>query len=129
MTNKTTPLGSVRGLGSAKSGTEHFIHQRVTAIALMFLVPWFIFSMIHATKAGYAGAEIWVAKPWNAILLILLFGAALYHMRLGLQTVIEDYITKSSTRQALLILNTFAVFALMVAAIFSVLKIWISAGL
>jgi succinate dehydrogenase / fumarate reductase membrane anchor subunit len=129
MTNKTTPLGSVRGLGSAKSGTEHFIHQRVTAIALVFLVPWFIFSMIHATKAGYAGAESWVAKPWNAILLILLFGAALYHMRLGLQTVIEDYITKSSTRQALLILNTFAVFALMVAAIFSVLKIWISAGL
>lgn len=129
MTNKTTPMGSVRGLGSAKSGTEHFIHQRVSAIALVFLVPWFIFSIMHATKAGYAGAEAWVAKPWNAILLILLFGAALYHMRLGLQTVIEDYIGKSGTRQALLILNTFAVFALMAAAILSVLKIWISAGL
>jgi len=129
MTNKSTPLGSVRGLGSAKSGTEHFIHQRVSAIALVFLVPWFIFSIMHATKAGYAGAEAWVAKPWNAILLILLFGAALYHMRLGLQTVIEDYIGKSGTRQALLILNTFAVFALMAAAILSVLKIWISAGL
>lgn len=129
MTNKSTPMGSVRGLGSAKSGTEHFIHQRVSAIALVFLVPWFIFSIMHATKAGYAGAEAWVAKPWNAILLILLFGAALYHMRLGLQTVIEDYIGKSGTRQALLILNTFAVFALMAAAILSVLKIWISAGL
>lgn len=129
MTNKTTPMGSVRGLGSAKSGTEHFIHQRVSAIALVFLVPWFIFSIMHATKAGYAGAEAWVAKPWNAILLILLFGAALYHMRLGLQTVIEDYIGRSGTRQALLILNTFAVFALMAAAILSVLKIWISAGL
>lgn len=122
-------MGSVRGLGSAKSGTEHFIHQRVSAIALVFLVPWFIFSIMHATKAGYASAEAWVAKPWNAILLILLFGAALYHMRLGLQTVIEDYIGKSGTRQALLILNTFAVFALMAAAILSVLKIWISAGL
>lgn len=129
MTNKTSPLGSVRGLGSAKSGTEHFIHQRVSAIALVFLVPWFIFSMIHVTKAGYAGAEAWVAKPWNAIALILLFGAALYHMRLGLQTVIEDYIGKSGTRQALLVLNTFAVFALMAAAVLSVLKIWISAGL
>lgn len=128
MTNKTTPLGSVRGLGSAKSGTEHFIHQRVTAIALAVLVPWFIYSIILATKAGYAGASEFVAKPWNAILLILTFSAALYHMRLGLQTVIEDYIGKSGMRQALLILNTFAALALFVATVFSVLKIWISAG-
>ncbi|MEM1390550.1 MAG: succinate dehydrogenase, hydrophobic membrane anchor protein [Pseudomonadota bacterium] len=128
MTRKSTPMGSVRGLGSAQAGTEHFIHQRVTAIALAVLVPWFIFSIIHATKAGYASALTWTAKPWNAILLILLFSAALYHMRLGLQTVIEDYIGKSGTRQALLILNTFAVFALMAAAVLSVLKIWIGAG-
>lgn len=128
MTNKSTAIGSVRGLGSAKSGTEHFIHQRVTAIALAVLVPWFIYAIVSATKSGFAGAEEFVAKPWNAILLILTFGAALYHMRLGVQTVIEDYIGKSGTRQALLILNTFAVFALMAATILSVLKIWISAS-
>ena len=64
----------------------------------------------------------------NAILLILTLCAALYHMRLGLQVVIEDYIAKSGTKQALLILNTFAVFALAVATILSVLKIWFTAG-
>lgn len=128
MTNKSTAIGSVRGLGAAKSGTEHFIHQRVSAIALAILVPWFIYAVIAATKSGFSGAEAFVAKPWNAILLILTFGAALYHMRLGVQTVVEDYIAKSGTRQALLILNTFAVFALMAGMILSVMKIWISAG-
>ena len=64
-------------------------------------MPWFIYSIIHACKAGYEGALIWVAQPVNAILLILTLSAALYHMRLGMQVVIEDYIAKSGTRQAL----------------------------
>ncbi|MEO1659648.1 MAG: succinate dehydrogenase, hydrophobic membrane anchor protein [Pseudomonadota bacterium] len=123
-----TSAKSVRGLGSAGEGTQLHIHQRVTAIALLFLVPWFIYSIIHACKAGYEGALTWVAQPVNAILLILTLGAALYHMRLGLQVVIEDYIARSGTRQALLILNTFAVIALATATILSVLKIWFTAG-
>ena len=123
-----TSAKSVRGLGSAGAGTQHHIRQRVTAIALLFLVPWFIYSIIHACKAGYEGALTWVAQPVNAILLILTLGAAHYHMRLGMQVVIEDYIAKSGTRQALLILNTFAVIALAAATILSVLKIWFTAG-
>ncbi len=124
----TTSAKNVRGLGSAGTGTAHHIRQRVTALALLFLVPWFMYSIIHACKAGYEGALAWVAQPVNAILLILTLSAALYHMRLGIQVVIEDYIAKSGTRQALLILNTFAVFALAVATILSVLKIWFTAG-
>lgn len=124
----TTSAKSVRGLGSAGAGTEHHIRQRVTALALLFLVPWFLYSIIHACKAGYEGALVWASQPVNAILLILTLCAALYHMRLGLQVVIEDYIAKSGTRQALLILNTFAVIALAVATILSVLKIWFTAG-
>jgi len=124
----TTSAKSVRGLGSAGEGTQHHIRQRVTAIALVFLVPWFLYSIIHACKAGYEGALTWVAQPVNAILLILTLSAALYHMRLGMQVVIEDYIAKSGTRQALLILNTFAVLALAVATILSVLKIWFTVG-
>ena len=123
-----TSAKSVRGLGSAGAGTQHHIRQRVTAVALLFLVPWFIYSIIHACKAGYEGALVWVAQPVNAILLILTLGAALYHMRLGMQVVIEDYIAKSGTRQALLILNTFVVIALAAATILSVLKIWFTAG-
>lgn len=124
----TTSTKSVRGLGSAGAGTQHHIRQRVTAVALVFLVPWFLYSIIVACKAGYEGALAWVAQPVNAILLILTLSAALYHMRLGIQVVIEDYIAKSGTRQALLILNTFAVIALAAATILSVLKIWFTAG-
>lgn len=124
----TTSAKNVRGLGSAGAGTQHHIRQRVTALALLFLVPWFMYSIVHACKAGYEGALTWVAQPVNAILLILTLSAALYHMRLGMQVVIEDYIARSGTRQALLILNTFAVFALATATILSVLKIWFTAG-
>jgi len=124
----TKSAKTVRGRGDAGSGTQHHIRQRVTALALLFLVPWFMYSIIHACKAGYEGALTWVAQPINAILLIITLTAALYHMRLGMQVVIEDYIAKSGTRQALLILSTFAVFALAVATILSVLKIWFTAG-
>lgn len=120
----STSAKSVRGLGSAGSGTSHHIHQRVTAIALLFLVPWFIYSIIYVCQAGYEGAVNWIAQPLNGILLVLTLAAALYHMRLGMQTVIEDYIAKTGTKQALLILNTFATLALFVATFLSVLKIW-----
>ena len=123
-----TPAKVTRGLGSAKSGTTDHIRQRVTAIALVFLVPWFLYSVINASSIGYAGASEWAGKPWNAILLILTAGAAFYHMRIGMQIVIEDYIAKTSTRSALLILNSFAVIALFVTVALSVLKLWIGAG-
>ena len=123
-----TPAAQVRGLGSAKSGTEHYIRQRVSAIALLFLVPWFVISGLLAMKGGYASAYAWVAHPINAILMILTLGAAIYHMRLGMQVVIEDYIAKTSSKHILLILSTFFSIALFAATALSVLKIWISAG-
>ncbi|MCI4644967.1 MAG: succinate dehydrogenase, hydrophobic membrane anchor protein [Hyphomonadaceae bacterium] len=123
-----TPTARARGLGSAKAGTEHHIRQRVSAIALIFLVPWFLFSVINAVQAGYDGAQDWVAQPWNAILLILTAGAAFYHMRLGMQVVIEDYIYTPGMKSALLILNSFASIALFVTVAVSVLKIWFTAG-
>lgn len=124
----STPMARARGLGSAKAGTEHHIRQRVSAIALIFLVPWFLFSVIYASQAGFSGAQAWVAQPWNAILLILTFAAAFYHMRLGMQVVIEDYIYKSGMKTTLLIGNTFATVALFAVTVLSVMKIWISAG-
>ncbi len=124
----STDMRNVRGLGAAGSGTDHHIRLRVSAVALLFLVPWFLYSIITVSRAGYAGASAWVSQPMNAVLLILTLSAALYHMRLGLQTVIEDYIAKSATKQALLMANTFAVAALFAATILSVLKIWITTG-
>jgi succinate dehydrogenase / fumarate reductase membrane anchor subunit len=127
-TKYKTPTAAVRGLGSARAGTDHHIRQRVSAIALVFLVPWFLYGVISASQAGYSGAAAWLAQPWNAVLMILALGAAFYHMRIGMQVIIEDYISKAGMRQGLLILNTFVCVGLFAATALSVLKIWISAG-
>jgi succinate dehydrogenase / fumarate reductase membrane anchor subunit len=118
-----TPLGKVRGLGSAKEGVGHFVVQRVTAIALVFLLPWFLISILLVAPQGYAAIVEWVALPWNAVLIVLTMAAALNHMRLGVQVIVEDYIHKSGTKIFLLILNTFICVALFAAAAFAVLKI------
>jgi succinate dehydrogenase / fumarate reductase membrane anchor subunit len=118
-----TPLGKVRGLGAAHSGTEHFITQRVSAIALAFLAPWLVISFALGLRGGYEGAVAFVAQPLNAVLLILFLGAAFYHMRLGMQVVIEDYIHKHGTKALLLIANTFVCIAGAAVGIFAVLKI------
>ena len=118
-----TPLGKVRGLGSAKEGAGHFIGQRVSAIALLFLVPWFLISLLSALRGGYAGAVDFIANPLNAVLVLMTVGGALYHMRIGMQVVIEDYIGKTGTRIFLLILNTFIAAGLFAAAAFSILEI------
>ncbi|MEE2877653.1 MAG: succinate dehydrogenase, hydrophobic membrane anchor protein [Pseudomonadota bacterium] len=123
-----TPTAAARGLGSAKAGTGHHIRQRVSAIALALLVPWFLYAIIAASRSGYDGAAAFLSQPWNAILMVLALGAAFYHMRLGIQVVVEDYIGKAGMKQGLLILNTFACIGLFAATALSVLKIWISAG-
>jgi succinate dehydrogenase / fumarate reductase membrane anchor subunit len=122
-TSIRTPLGKVRGLGSAKHGAAHFIAQRVSALALLFLVPWFLISLIIAVRGGYTGATEWIAQPLNAVLILLGVGAALYHMRIGMQVVVEDYIAKPGTKGAILILNTFLCIGLFAVAAFAVLKI------
>jgi succinate dehydrogenase / fumarate reductase membrane anchor subunit len=121
-----TPLGRVRGLGSARHGVGHFITQRVSAIALVVLVPWFLITLIGAVRGGYEGALAYLSDPLNAVVVILAVSAALYHMRLGMQVVIEDYIAKPGLRISLLVLNTFVCIALFATAAYAVLKIAIS---
>jgi succinate dehydrogenase / fumarate reductase membrane anchor subunit len=118
-----TPLGKVRGLGSAKHGAGHFIAQRVTAIANMFLVPWLLISLIYVSRGGYEGAVEFIASPLNAVLILVAVGSVLYHMRIGMQVVIEDYIARTGTRLFLLLLNTFFSVALFAAAAFAVFEI------
>ncbi|MEM6899442.1 MAG: succinate dehydrogenase, hydrophobic membrane anchor protein [Pseudomonadota bacterium] len=123
-----TPTSLVRGLGASREGTDHYIKQRVTAIALIILVPWFISSALLAAKGGFDAVSAWMAQPLNAIILVLALGAAFYHMRLGMQVVIEDYIARVSTKQALLILNTFFAVGVFSATVLSVLKVWFAAA-
>ncbi len=118
-----TPMNKVRGLGSAKEGAGHFIKQRVTAIALIVLVPLALFSILSAVSGGYDGAVAYVSNPLFAVLLLLVTGTAFYHMRLGMQVVIEDYIAKHGTKIVLLMLNTFVSIALAATAAYCIVRI------
>ena len=102
-----TALGRARGLGSAKHGVGHFIGQRVSAVALVFLICWGFSQTPGLVQGGYDGARAWLASPLNAVLLILLIGTGFYHGQLGLRTITEDYFGRHSTRAVLLILNAF----------------------
>jgi succinate dehydrogenase / fumarate reductase membrane anchor subunit len=121
-------LGKVRGLGSAKEGANHFIAQRVTAIALLFLVPWFLISLLSAASGDYAHARAFVSQPINAVLLLLTSAATFWHMRLGLQVIIEDYISNTGSKIALLIANTFVAAAAFTACAYAILTLAVTAG-
>jgi succinate dehydrogenase / fumarate reductase, membrane anchor subunit len=124
MSNKfRTPLKNARGLGSAKSGTEHFIHQRLTATALVFLGLWFVYLLVSLVGADYATAVATVAKPWNAILLVSLLVAMFWHAQLGLQVVLEDYIHNSLLALALQTTVKFVAVAGAIVSIFAVARI------
>jgi succinate dehydrogenase / fumarate reductase membrane anchor subunit len=122
-----TPLGNIRGLGSAKEGAHHFIGQRASAIALVILVPWFLTSLLGAVRGDYGDARAFIAQPVNAVLILLTIGAAVYHMRIGMQVVIEDYIGKTGTRLALLLLSSFLCILAFAAAAYAVVAIAVSA--
>jgi len=87
-----TPLKRVRGWGSSKSGTHHFIVQRITAVALIPLVIWFVWFVIGLSHADYANARQMLHQPIQALLMIVFVASAFWHAQLGLQVVIEDYV-------------------------------------
>lgn len=119
-----TPLGRVRHHGAGHGGTGHFIAQRATSIALAILAPWFAVSAALALRdASYLSAIDYISNPFNAVGVILLVGIGLYHMSIGMQEVILDYIGRPITKVILLILNAFIPFALAVSAIFAVLLV------
>ncbi len=118
-----TPLGRVRGLGSAKAGTSHFWHQRVTAVALLPLTIWFVWSIARYAGAPYAEVLEFLHNPFNAAAMLLFVIAGLYHMVLGVQVVIEDYIHREGMKFALLMLVNFAAFVVGVTCVIAVLRI------
>ncbi len=87
-----TPLARARGLGSAHSGTEHFIQQRLTGVALVPLTIWFVFALAYLANSDYAQAVAWFQNPLHAVLFISFLLANVWHANLGLQVIIEDYI-------------------------------------
>ena len=118
-----SPLGHARGLGSAKQGTHHFWIQRVTAVALIPLTLWFVFSLARLPSADFDAVTWWVAAPSVAVALMLFIGCALYHSLLGVQVVIEDYVGSEGAKIVALLLSKFVHVVAGVAGIFAVLKI------
>ncbi len=117
-----TPIGRVRGLGSAKQGVHHWWHQRLTAGSNILLMLWFVISLARLPSLEYASIIRWLSSPWAAIPMLLLVVSVFYHFRLGLQVVIEDYQHNESRVVAMLLLNLFTV-ATAAVAVFSILKI------
>ena len=91
------PIARARGLGSARAGLGHWIAQRVTAVFLVFLAGWLVYAAFRLAGADFVAAQAFMARPFNAALLILLVVAMLYHAVLGLQVVIEDYVHHRAT--------------------------------
>ena len=114
------PLKNVRGLGAAKTGTEHFVHQRLTATALVGLSIWFVVFVLSLLGSDYITAVDAVAKPWNAILLVGFLIAMFWHAQLGLQVVLEDYVHTSLPALAL---QTTVKFIAVLGAIVSVFAV------
>ncbi|MCH7794734.1 MAG: succinate dehydrogenase, hydrophobic membrane anchor protein [Proteobacteria bacterium] len=98
-----SPLGRVRGLGSARDGVGHWWAERMTALALIPLVLWFVASVVMITGADYATVRAWIASPVVAGLLVLLVVMAFTHAALGLQTIVEDYVQHEGAKLAVLL--------------------------
>ena len=118
-----SPLGRVRGLGSAKEGTGHFWHQRLTAIALVPLTFLFVILMFVFIGADHARAVALMGNPLVATVMLLFLLTGFYHMKLGMQVIIEDYISHEGAKIVLLLCVSFGAFALATASIFALFKL------
>jgi succinate dehydrogenase / fumarate reductase membrane anchor subunit len=119
----STPLARVRGLGAAKSGTEHFWRQRLTAVANVPLTIAFVLILVSLLGRNHAAAAQILGSPLVAIIMLLFILSITVHMRIGMQVVIEDYVHDEPGRLILLMLNTFFSLAVALASAYGILKL------
>ncbi|QWT21760.1 succinate dehydrogenase, hydrophobic membrane anchor protein [Bacillus sp. NP157] len=117
------PLARARGLGSAKEGVSHWMVQRVTALALVFLTLWFLCTLLGLLHADYATARATLARPWNAVLAIAFIVVMFRHAVLGLQVVIEDYVHTRWLEVASLVLIKFIAVLATLTGVLAVLRV------
>jgi succinate dehydrogenase / fumarate reductase membrane anchor subunit len=118
-------IARARGLGSARDGVKHWLHQRMSAIANLPLMLWLGFALADLIQRGpdYNSAVQWLQSGLNPVLMILTILSVCYHAKLGLQIVIEDYVHHEGRKLALLMFTKMGLGALVVACLFAVLKI------
>lgn len=116
-------VGRLKAHGSARSGSQHWWWQRVTALANVPLVIWFVASAVSLSGAGYAEVRAWLGGQMNATLMVLLVVSAFWHARLGLQVVIEDYVHSRAIKLASLLGLDLLVAALATSCLLAILKV------
>ncbi|MDX3900693.1 MAG: succinate dehydrogenase, hydrophobic membrane anchor protein [Sphingobium sp.] len=118
-----TGIGRVRGLGSARHGAHHWLAQRYTAVGNLLLVLWLLFSLLSLPGLDYESVTGWIAQPLVAVPLMLMLVSIFWHLRLGMQVMLEDYVhDKGLTFLSILLLNFYALGGA-AAGIFAVAKI------
>ena len=118
-----TGIGKVRGLGSAKHGSQHWIAQRVTAVGNILLTIWFAISLIMLPNFEFETVNAWLSQPFVALPMILLLACLFWHIRLGLQVLIEDYVHDAGMKFAVIMLLNFYVIGAGAFGIFMVAKL------
>jgi succinate dehydrogenase / fumarate reductase membrane anchor subunit len=118
-----TPLARVRGLGSAKSGTEHFWRQRLTAVANIPLTIAFVLIVVSLLGRNQAAAAQILGSPLVAIVMLLFIVSITIHMRIGMQVIIEDYVHGETAKFVLIMANTFFAIAVGLASVFAILRL------
>ena len=121
--NLRSPLGQVSGLGSAKDGTGHWWSQRVSAVALIPLTLWFLFSLLSLPSLDYITVRTWLSFPMSGFLAVLLVAVLAYHSYLGTTVVIEDYVHSAGMKLLLLLLLRFLYVLVGGASIFAILRV------
>lgn len=121
--NLRNPLAKVKGLGASGEGSHHWWLQRVSAIALVPLSLWFVFSIVSHIGDDYSEVVAWISQPSVALMLILYIGFMFFHAQLGVQVVIEDYVHSEPLKIVSLLLVKATAIVAGLAAILSVLRI------
>lgn len=127
MASYQTSLARVKGLGSAQSGTEHFWAQRLTAAGNLILLIFVIYSVIRLAGEPHEAVRAYFASPIVAALALLFVFSAGYHMRIGMQVIVEDYIHSKASKITLLLLNTSFVAIIAVTSVISIVKLSLGA--
>ena len=123
-----SPIGRVRGLGSAKSGAHHWWLERLTSVSTLVLFIWLLVSLLRLPSVDHGTVTQWLASPLAAVPMLLLIVSTFWHLKLGLQVVIEDYVHEEGMKLfSITVLNFFAIGA-GALAFFSVLKIAFGGG-
>ena len=118
-----TPLGRVRGLGSARSGAHHWWLERLTSVSTFVLSVWLVVALLRLPDLGHATFTEWLAQPLAAVPMLLLIVSVFWHSKLGLQVVIEDYVHEDGAKLFWITLLNFLVIFGAALAVFAVLRI------